>query len=537
MLSRLTRLFSSMPKALWSGSLAVPLSTGLAFLLYWWTAAPGLSWAHQGADGGELLAAAVRNGVPHPPGYPFYVWLLQGWLSATGLLWPNSEIAWRGNLLSVLCAAASVGITVLVAGQGLPWTVSTVQPPEAKAVSLPVAPTAIVAQSRWVWATIAGLAWAISPLLWGQALITEVYALHALLIALLGWALLVKNAQARFLIPIVALGVAHHLTFVLLLPAALYYIWVKRGGGLNHLLQAIGVLTVGGLLGILFYARIWLVAGAAPPVNWGYADNWAGFWWLISGAAYRGYLFSAPSATVPGRIAAWAYTLTSQYTPVGLGIALLGLSDWDRYKPQLRNFSLLWIVPVSIYAIGYYTRDSEIYLLPVIWLATLWLAAGIPVILFWLFARWPRLGIVPIAASTLLIALVILIAVRWPSLSLRHDQEARQYIADVNEILEPGSIVISRADHDTFALWYSAWASGELLRNAPDTVLINDGLYQFPWYQRLLATLYPTVVSESHSVQEILAANHGKHPIFFTQDLGLVPTEQLETVGPLWRYK
>ncbi len=83
MLSRLTRLFSSTPKAPWSGSLAVLLSTGLAFLLYWWTAAPGLSWAHQGADGGELLAAAVRNGVPHPPGYPLYIWLLQGWLSAT----------------------------------------------------------------------------------------------------------------------------------------------------------------------------------------------------------------------------------------------------------------------------------------------------------------------------------------------------------------------------------------------------------------------------------------------------------------------
>ncbi len=51
---------------------------------------------------------------------------------------------------------------------------------------------------------------------------------------------------------LVAFGVAHHLTFVLLLPAALYYIWVKRGGGLNHLLQAVGVLTVGGLLGVLF---------------------------------------------------------------------------------------------------------------------------------------------------------------------------------------------------------------------------------------------------------------------------------------------
>ncbi len=537
MLYRSTRLSSYLPKALWSGSLPALLSTGLSFLLYWWTAAPGLSWAHQGADGGELLAAAVHNGVPHPPGYPFYIWFLQGWLSFTGLLVPNSDIAWRGNLLSVLCAAASVGITVLVAGAGLRLAAAPNPLPSAKVPSPPVAPTVALSSSRWLGATVAGLAWAISPLLWGQALITEVYALHALLIALLGWVLFVKHAQARFLIPIVALGVAHHLTFLLLLPAALYYAWVKRGGRLLDLLQALGVLAIGGLLGTLFYGRIWWVAGAPPPVNWGYADNWAGFWWLISGTAYRGYLFSAPSATVPGRIAAWAYTLTSQYTPVGLGIALIGLNDWDRYKPHLRNFSLLWIVPVSIYAIGYYTRDSEIYLLPVIWLATLWLAVGIPIVLTWLQSHWQRGRVLAIAASGLGIALLVLTAVRWPSLSLRQDQEARQFLADVNEILEPGSIVISRADHDTFALWYSAWASGDLLRHAPDTVLINDGLYQFDWYQRLLATLYPTIVGESHSVQEILAANHGKHPIFFTQDLGLVPTDQLEAIGPLWRYK
>jgi len=534
---RSTRLFSYFPKALWRGSFAALLSTGLAFLLYAWTAAPGLSWAHQGADGGELLAAAVHNGVPHPPGYPLYIWLLQGWLSVTGLLLPNSEIAWRGNLLSVLCAAASVGVTVLVAGHALSTADPINQSPSAKATSPHVAPTTELSQSRWAWATIAGLAWAISPLLWGQALITEVYALHALLIALLGWALFVKAAQARFLIPIVALGVAHHLTFVLLLPAALYYVWVQRGGKLIHLLQAVGVLIMGGLFGVLFYVRTWLVAAAPPPVNWGYADNWAGFWWLISGAAYRGYLFSAPSDTILGRVAAWAYTLTSQYTPIGLGIALIGLSDWDRAKPHLRNFSLLWIVPVSIYAIGYYTRDSEIYLLPVIWLAAIWLAAGIPVVLAWVQSRWPRLRVAVSAASVLLIALGILTVVRWPSLSLRQDQEARQFLVAVNEILEPGSIVISRADHDTFALWYSAWATGELLRNAPDTVLINDGLYQFPWYQRLLATLYPTIVGENHSVQEILATNYGKHPIFFTQDLGLVSADQLEMVGPLWRYK
>ena len=88
----------------------------LSFIFYVETAAPGLTWANQGADGGDLLTAAVTNGVPHPPGYPLYTLLLQFWLWLLGFLQPASDLAWRGNLLSALCAALSVGITVATLG-------------------------------------------------------------------------------------------------------------------------------------------------------------------------------------------------------------------------------------------------------------------------------------------------------------------------------------------------------------------------------------------------------------------------------------
>ena len=82
----------------------------LALALYLVTLAPGITWAHQGADGGELLAAAVTRGVPHPPGYPLYTILLGAWLTLIGWIAPASEVAWRGNLLSAFCGAASAGI-------------------------------------------------------------------------------------------------------------------------------------------------------------------------------------------------------------------------------------------------------------------------------------------------------------------------------------------------------------------------------------------------------------------------------------------
>jgi hypothetical protein len=523
-------------------------ATGFAFLLYLFTAAPGLTWAHYGADGGELLAAAVTNGVPHPPGYPLYMLLLQGWLSLGALVAPSSDLAWRGNLLSVLCAALSVGVTVRVAAALL------------KAHAHP-----------WLWAGLTGLAWCVAPLPWSQALITEVYALHMLLVALLGWALFVKRKQPYWLLLVIALGVAHHLTFILLLPAVLYYGWFVRATTGRERLRFGGLLVLGGLFGLLFYLRTPLAAMAGPlpsPVNWGYPDNWDGFWWLISGAAYRSYLFNAPSSTLLMRVAAWASTLTGQLTPAGLAVMLIGLSVWDRQQPHLRNFSLIWLIPISLYAINYYTRDSEIYLLPVIWLAMLWFGVGLITLQAWLTVEWPhwqqwahqrlrpadrvtrgngqteKRGVamppsMPAIGSRLalltLISLLALSGWRWSTISARADQRAQNFLEETIAVLEPQSIIISSADAETFALWYGVWGSGELLAQHPDTVLINYALYQFPWYRRLVAAHYPTVVGTSSSVEEILVLNANR-PIFFSEHFAFWPTEQMEAVGPIWRY-
>src|SRR5262245_45559461 len=102
-----------------TGALVALVCAGLALLLYGWSAAPGLTWAHEAADGGELLAAAWSRGVPHPPGYPLYTVLLRLWLTAGRWLNPAGDLARFGNLLSVLCAAIGVGVTVFVAGRSL----------------------------------------------------------------------------------------------------------------------------------------------------------------------------------------------------------------------------------------------------------------------------------------------------------------------------------------------------------------------------------------------------------------------------------
>ncbi len=486
----------------------------VAFGLYAVSLAPGLTWAHQGADGGELLAAAVTNGVPHPPGYPLYIMLLQLWLGVTGSLAPGSDLALRGNWLSALCGAASVAVTVLVAGHLLQR--------EAWA---------------WLWALLAGLAWATAPLPWSQSIITEVYSLHALLVALLGWAVLVKPQRLWYVVVPVALGVAHHLTMVLLLPAA-YYALVVAQTGARRWLQPALALGLGVVLGGLLYVRIPLVAQAGPPpVNWGYADNLAGFWWLVSGAAYRGYLLSGTLAAALSRVTAWAYTVTNQFTPVGLALGFAGLAVWDRVSPHLRTFSLIWITPVSIYAILYYTRDSDIYLLPVAWIVSVWMAVGVAAIVSWLRPRIARLPIVPVVAGIAGLGLLLMVVLRWPAIALRGDDEARAYVTAVGEVLAPDSILITLADRETFAAWYGTWADGSLRAAAPGLIPVNESLYQFDWYQRLQHDLYPDVPAIDQSARAAVEANLGSRPIFFAEKPAWLDPDSLESVGPLWRVK
>ncbi|MEZ4870302.1 MAG: DUF2723 domain-containing protein [Caldilineaceae bacterium] len=530
---------ASQQERLWHKWAAIGGVTAFALILYWLTSAPGLTWAHFGADGGELLAAAVSNGVPHPPGYPLYILLLQGWLALTRWLDPGGDLAAHGNLFSCGCAALAAGVTVRVAARLLADT-----------------------PRRWLWAALAGLAWTIAPLPWGQSIITEVYALHMLVVALLGWAVLVHTEQVEWLGLLVALGIANHLTVVLLLPAIFYYSWFAQSRTWQRLIQVGGTMMLGVLLGLAFYARIPLVAAAQPPppINWGYADQWEGFWWLISGSAYQGYLFGAPPSTILQRVAAWANTLTTQFTPVGLALALLGLSAWDRHRGHLRNFSLFWLIPVSLYAINYYTRDSEIYLLPVIWLATLWLAVGLASLVAWLTTEgvllFDRLlgtkaaAHQPKGAPTIVLGqwltgavalvcisgLALLLVWRLPDISVRNDMTARQFIAGALAELTPGCIIISSGDAETFALWYAAWGSGELYAKAPNAILINYALYQFPWYRRLVAALYPEIVGQSTSVEEILARNYDQHAIFFSEHFSFWPDAQMEPAGPIWRY-
>jgi hypothetical protein len=513
--------------------------------LYWISSAPGLTWAHDWADGGDLLAAAVVNGVPHPTGYPFYTLLLRGWLWFGQLANPQIENAYWGNRLSALCVAGAVAFLIA--------TVAVLLYPLAH---------------RWLWAMLAGLAFAVTPLAWSQAVITEVYGLHILLAAALGWAVLTQPPQPhdpavqpsprRLIVTdittgcVMGLALAHHLTSLLLWPALLYWrcchrprtTWVNVG------LRMIGSAL---LVAFFFYALlVWRVATAAQPlaVAWGYPRTLSGLWWLVSGAAYRGYLFAMTPAQYAGRLAALARLLVEQFTPIGVIFVIVGLAAWDRSRPYLRNGALLWILPISLYAAGYNTVDSYVYLLPVTWLLCVMLGEGLAWTSVWLGRVTPSLKFraTPLLATAALIGVVTLLFWRFPQNDLRQDHEAQDFLKAAASTFSPGSLIISSADAPTFALWYGQWGSGlinakdeggtgngTLAQTVPGLVFVNFALYQFDWYRNLMHDLYPTIPNMGASFDQLIESNRSVRPIYFTERLSDTPLIEMTPVGKFWR--
>jgi len=178
------------------------------FSVYLATTAAGLTWANGGSDGGDLITAAAVGGVPHPTGYPVYLVLARLFQFL-----PIGSLAYRTNLLS---AASTVAAAVLV------YAI-------IRRLLEPVAPRA----AAW-GGFVGGLAFGLSPLVWSQAVITEVYSLNLLLTAALFYLLTAATSRPyriAFAVGLVqGLAIGNHLLSGLLLPATLALMVIRRAG-------------------------------------------------------------------------------------------------------------------------------------------------------------------------------------------------------------------------------------------------------------------------------------------------------------------
>lgn len=433
----------------WTPRAITGLVVPAALAVYLLTLAPDITWAHDGADGGDLITAVMTGGVPHPPGYPTY--LLLSW-PLTRL--PLGNPAWRLNLFSALCAACSAGLVTLTVAQ----------------VTGPMGYKAQAARAAGVGAGLL-LAW--SPVLWSQAVIAEVYTLSALWTALIVfWAIGHSNKPAWLGL---WFGLALGTSPVLILIGPLAAIALGRQS--KHWLQA----GLGLLIGLTVFAVLPLRASSGAPVNWGDPSTLQGFWWLITAELYRGYVFALPLGSLGTRLLAWASMIARQFTPIGALIGLWGLLRLKRARLGLVAAILVAFLCLSAFAIGYNTRDSYVYLIPPFVLLAIGGGIGLGEVLIRLEGLANRLPGLRWAA--VLVLPLIELAFGWPAADLHADRVAMDFGQAIMAQAPQQAVLVTSEDAHTFTLWYFRYVRGE----RPDVTIVDQDMLGMSWYRSTIA--------------------------------------------------
>ena len=451
----------------------------LAGLLYWRTLAPSIAWSHQGADSGELVAAAWTLGVPHPTGYPLFT--LLGHLATRQ---SPGEPAWGMNLLTALCAALAVGVTAWLAGE----------------LAGPAGPA-----SRALAAFTTGGLFAVAPRFWSQSILTEVYALAALLLAgvflaLARWRALWSAsggpAAKRWLVLaafLFGLGLAHQATIALIAPLIiLVVVLTARRAILQPGFWRHAVLTLLALApGLLLYLYLPLAAAANPPVNWGRASTWDGFLWTVLARPYRENTFQWDLVTRDplGALTLVTTQLSDQFTLALLVIALWG-ALWLIRRDWLTGSLLVAAAAIfTLNRLTYRTVSIDAYFIPLFQITAIWIGLG------WAdLARRCQAGFAAsgmrvhfVLGSAVLVVMTAGTLINYPIIDLSREMSPRDYGIATLEAMPRSSILLTNRDDRSFSLWYAQYVLGV----RPDVALVSPALLVFPWYQEHLRILYP----------------------------------------------
>src|SRR5271163_1673014 len=223
------------------------IAAGLVFFItlgvYIATLAPNVTLE----DSGELITAAAKFGVGHPPGYP--LWTMSGFLLSH--LLPFGGLAWRINLLCALFGAASNAVLTLLACHSGRWLLQRWTEPALQAAVRP-----------YVFYTglLVGLVIGFSDVMWSQAVISAVHgtlnALFVNLVLLLFYLWMLEPQKTHRLVLAVfvfSLGLTNHHTLVQIIPAFLLAAFLVRAGKFWSVFLAVNLFS----LSILVYIS-WL---------------------------------------------------------------------------------------------------------------------------------------------------------------------------------------------------------------------------------------------------------------------------------------
>ncbi|MGA7743144.1 MAG: DUF2723 domain-containing protein [Polyangia bacterium] len=431
-----------------------------------------------GGDSGEITAAALTGGVPHPSGYPLFA-MLARFFAALPL---GHSPAWRVNLLSALSTAAAGGLVCAVVQS---WIRNT-------------------------WAGILAAAlFGANSLVWSHATSAEVFGLNAMFVALVFtlWLWVERTLSRRAVFALVfasGLGMCNHHSLVFVAaPLVIRSLWVaRRNLGATGVAMACAL----GLLGLAPYLYLMSASTSAAAVSWGDESSIAG---LVAHILRRDYgtfgmgragaqtVFVAHGTFFPTLWRMWGYAFPRLlwFGPV---LAVTGFYLGVKNRPTRTTTVMLLLVlcfysltfsalsnlstprPHLLAVLGRFCIESDLLLA---------IAAGVGFagLLQRLGARvsWPRLAPVAVVA-----AFALGVALHAGQASGRHNTVYRDFVTTAFASLPANALVITAMGDDvTGAVFY--FQEVEQLRT--DVVHLDSDYLAMSWYMARRRRLHPDV--------------------------------------------
>ena len=490
---------------------AALLVTALSLAVYWRSLAPGVTLV----DSGELILAARNLGVAHPPGFP--LWVLLGHL-ATWL--PFGSVALRVNASSAVFAALAAGTASLALRELVAGLRGTAARRETRRRKQSPAQAPAPLQAGTPALVASGLLLAFSRTLWAYATVAEVYSLNTLLVAacialVLHWrqagrapAILWAAAAAFGL----GLGV-HHVTVALTLPALALMVLEARPGR-RVLIAATGV---AGLVTVLLYATLPLVAARAPVLCWGDPTSLERLYWHVSGRQYQAFVSFSLAGAGREAQAALGRLLRELGTPPLLPLVSLWgfLVLWRRDRLAFGCVALLLAANLAFTSLYSIAEDKDAYQLPA--LLAVVLAAGVGLVD--LTTRLGRRGALARRAGLVAVAALPLVPLlgNFAARDRSRFRVAADYADNVLRSVPEGGLLLT-SDWQVYSpLLYVQEVEGR----RRDLVAVDVALLRRPWYLAFLRRRFPAaldrVAAEAAAFGEDLLAWE-RDPLPYDQD-------------------
>ncbi len=467
-------------------------------------------------DSAEFATGAYALGIIHSTGYPFYLLLAKLFT----LLPIGEDIAYRVNLMSAVWGAVTVALLFLLCER--------------------------LTQQLWLSAVVA-LLYAFSHYFWPEAVIAETYTLNTALVLIL---MLLLTAPGDSLHPKLActaglvfgLGLANHMSMILLVPALIYWGFANRVG-LKPVL-AFGLCT---LAGLGFYLYLPIRYAADPPLN--YAKTYfdvnlltpGGIWSWMTGHMFRQFMAGYDALEILGEIARYLGWLWTNFLGAGLLIGIVGIVTLFRRDIRLFIFFALVYIAYTSFFIDYrvVNKDTMFNVSYLVW--AVWVGYGASAIHAWITAplapnaldRAAQIRVYIAPALVSLLALIsLLVNYSWADQS--NNRMAGEFAGSLLDRVEPSAFVVTE--------W--TWATPLeylqiVLGRRPDVTVFDRGLYGLAvWNRSRLSGVPDSSASDliEQAVAERIQSEIVRRPVYATAfDESLAPYFSFVPVSNFFR--